>query len=371
MRNYRMFFSVLLIAALSVAGCSKKDEADKKAGAPTAVVKGATVEVVKTSDFPETLEVVGTVRAGTSAVLSARIPGIISMLKVREGDRVQKGQLLAQLEAAENLANAAVATAGIDEARQGLDEAGSRKKLADITFERYHKLFSEQAISRQEFDVKQTEKELAALGLAGAEARLKQARERSKGADAMSDYTRITAPITGIVASRVADLGASVFPPQPLMTIEDENSYTLELAVPETLSGRVKPGSPVKVSIEAMGAPFDAKISLVVPAVDPTSRTFIAKISLANKSIKSGMFGRGTIDLGTTLKGMTLPRKALSEHGAMTSVWVLDADNSARMRIIRSGKSVGGRIEILSGLSEGERVVVSGIDKVIEGAKVQ
>lgn len=371
MRDNTALILILLIASLAVGGCSKKHEADKKETVPAAVVKGTTVEIVKSSALPETLEVVGTVRARTSAVVSARIPGTVSQLNVREGDRVRKGQLLAKLEALENQANAAVATAGVDEARQGLEEAESRKKLVDSTFERFHKLYDEQAISRQEFDVKQSEKELAAQGLARAEARLKQAQERSKSAATMSDYTRIIAPIAGIVTSKPVDLGATVFPAQMLMTIEDEDSYLLELAVPESLAARVKPGSPVQVALDALGSSFETRIVEIVPAVDPASRTFTAKIYLGKKTLKSGMFGRGAINLGTSVNGITLPKKAVVEHGAMTSVWVLDKDNSARMRIIKIGKSVGERFEILSGLSEGERVVVSGVEKVSEGAKVE
>jgi RND family efflux transporter MFP subunit len=371
MRNYLLLASILLTASMAAAGCSKRHEADKKESAPALVVKGTTLETVRISAVPETLEVVGTVRARTSAVVSARIPGTVSLLKVREGDRVHKGQILAQLEAQENQANAAVATAGIEEARQGLDEAASRKKLVDSTFERYDNLFREQAISRQEFDVKQSEKELAAQGFARAEARLKQAQERSKSAAAISDYTRIIAPISGIVTSKLVDLGATVFPAQLLMTIEDEGSYLLELAVPESLAARVRPGSPVLVALDALGSSFETRIAEIVPAVDAASRTFTAKIYLGQKNLKSGMFGRGTINLGTSVNGITLPKKAVVEHGAMTSVWVLDKDNSARMRIIKTGKALDERTEILSGLSEGERVVVLGAEKVSEGAKVE
>ena len=321
--------------------------------------------------MPETLEVVGTVRAGTSAVVSARVPGTVTVLKVREGDRVRRGQLLAQLEAQENQANAAVASAGIEESRQGLDEAKSRKKLADSTFDRFQRLFNEQAISRQEFDVKQSEKEMAGQGLARAEARLKQAQEISKAASTMSDYTKIIAPISGIISSKPVDLGATVFPAQALMTIEDEGSYQLELAIPESLAARVKPGIPVQVVLDALGASFTAIIAEIVPTTDPASRTFMAKLVLGQRNLKSGMFGRGIINLGTTVKGITLPKKAIVEHGAMSSIWVLDKDSIARMRIIKIGKAVGERLEILAGLSEGEQVVVSGVENVSEGARVE
>ncbi len=371
MMNCRLLVTILLIAALSAVGCSKKNDAEKAENAPVVVVKGVTLESVKNVAMPELLDVVGSVRARTSAVVSTRIPGSISVLRVREGDRVKKGQVLAQLDAQENQANAAVATAAIDEARRGLDEALSRKKLADTTFDRYQKLYNEQAVSRQEFDVRQTEKDVAVQGAARAESRLRQAQEGSKAASAMSDYTRIIAPISGIIASKQADLGATVFPGQPLMTIEDEGTYQLELALPEGVATKVKPGTPLQVTLDAIGSTFAARIAEIVPTADSASRTFTAKIALKQSGLKSGMFGRGSINLGTTVNGITVSKKAAVERGALTYVWTLDKENIARMRIVKVGRQTGDRVEILSGLSEGDRVVVAGVEKVTEGARVE
>lgn len=364
--------ALCMMAALSTAGCSsQKHDAEKKERAPAAVVKGATVETVKSAALPETFEVVGTVRARTSAVVAARIPGTVSALMVREGDRVRKGQVLARLDAQENAAASAVASAGIDEAQRGLDEARSRRQLADTTFERYQKLFNEQAVTRQEFDIKQTERDLAAQGVARAEARLRQSQAGSRAALTIEGYTRIVAPISGIVTSKQANLGASVFPAQPMMTIEDEGSYQLELAIPESMAVSIKPGATVQVTLDALGSPFAARIAEIVPASDPLSRTFIAKISLKQKGLKSGMFGRGVLSLGTSTRGLLLPKPAVMERGALTSIWVLEKDNIARMRLIKTGKTINDKVEILSGLSDGERVVVGGAEKVSEGSKVE
>lgn len=358
--------------ALALTGCSGKEHTpDTKKAEPAATITGLTIETVKSAPVPEMQDLAGTVHARTSAVISARIAGTVGMLRVREGDRVMKGQLLAQLDAQENQANAAAASAGIDEVRRGLDEALSRKRLADTTFDRYQKLFTEQAISRQEFDVKQSERDLAAQGVARAEARLKQAQEGARATGIMADYTRITSPLSGIVTRRQADLGATVFPGQPLMTIEDEGSYQLELAIPENMAALVRTGTPVQVTLDSLGSPFAAHIAEIVPSADPASRTFTAKISLAQKGLKSGMFGRGTLSLGRTVNGMLVARGALVERGAMTSVWTVDKENIARMRLVKVGKTVGDRMEILSGLSDGERIVVSGVEKVHEGSKVE
>lgn len=372
MRSFISRMAAASALTLALAGCpGKGHEAGSRQSEPAVVVSGITVETVQSANLPETQEVVGTVRAHTSAVVSARIPGTISVLRVREGDRVRKGQLLAQLDAQENQATAAAASAGIEDARRGLDEAVSRKGLAETTFARYQKLFTEQAVSRQEFDVKQTERDLAVQGVARAESRLKQAREGARAAGTMAGYTRIVAPISGIITSRQADLGATVFPAQPLMTIEDEGSYQLELAIPESMASSVKTGAPVQVTLDSVNNSFAAKIAEIVPSADPASRTFTAKINLGQKGLKSGLFGRGVVSLGSTAKGMLVAKKAIVEHGALTSVWTVNKENIARMRLVKVGKTVGDRVEILSGLSDGERVATANVEKVSEGAKVQ
>jgi len=371
--NDRAWAAMALAALLATAtaACSGKDAAESRKTEPVQSVTGVGLESVRTVAIPEMLEVVGTVRARTSAVVSTRIPGTVSILRVREGDRVRKGQLLLQLDARENQASASLAVAGIEEAQRGRDEALARKKLADTTFERYQKLFNEQAVTRQEFDVKQTEKELAGQGVARAEARLKQAQEGSKAATTMADYTKIVAPITGIITSKQADLGATVFPAQPLMTLEDEGSYQLELAIPESMIAKVRPGAAVQVHLDALGIVFAARIAEIVPTADPASRTSTAKIALTQNGLRSGMFGRGAIALGSSTNGILVPKKSIVEHGALTSVCIVDSADIVRLRLVKTGKAIGDKVEILSGLSDGERLVVSGVEKVSEGVRVK
>jgi len=284
---------------------------------------------------------------------------------------VKKGELLARLEAAENLASAAGALAGVDEAGRALDEAVARKKLADATFERYRRMFDEQAVTRQEFDVRQTEKDLAAQGVARAEARLKQARELSRGSGAVADYTRIVAPIAGVVTAKHADLGSTVFPSQPIFTVEDEGSYLLEISLPETFVTRVKVGQKVQVTLDAIPGALTLLISEIVPAADPLSRTFTVKIPLNMPGLKSGMFGRATIPVGSATNGIAVAKSAIVERGALTAVWVVEQGGIARMRLVKTGKTMGDRVEILSGLSVGEKLVTAGAEKVSDGARVE
>ena len=360
----------LSLAALLCGGCSNSGPKEN-VRQEQPVVKGITLAEVAGTAIPETLEVVGTVRARTSAVLSSRIPGTIGLVKVREGDRVKKGQLLAQIDSTESLAGSAQAQAAVYEAQQGLDEARIRKKLAEVTFERYRKLYDEQALTRQEFDIKQTERDLAAMGVARAESRLKQFQEGSRSTAAIADYTKIIAPLSGIITAKSANLGATVFPGQPLITIEDERSYQLDLAIPEALGTKVQPGATVQVTLDSTRSSFAAKIAEVVPTADPASRTFTAKVNLTGPGLKSGAFGRAIIGIGAGATGIMAPKQAIFERGTLTAVWVVDTNKVARMRLVKSGRTLGDKVEILSGLTAGEKVVVGGMEKVSDGAKIE
>lgn len=367
-RSYSAVLSFVIVAGIGLSGCS-----DTKHGAqaPPPAVSGLTLSTVKVAELPETLDVVGTVRARTSAMVSARIPGTVSVLHVREGDRVRKGQVLGQLDSKENLAQATGAVAAIDEAKRGLEEAQARQKLADSTFARFKKLYDEQALTRQEFDTRQTERDLSHQAVARAEARLRQTQEASRAAGAMADYTKIVAPISGVIVAKQADLGSTVFPGQPLMTIDDEGSYQLELAIPESQVRAVHAGTAVLVQIDATGTNVAARVAEVVPTSDPASRTYTAKVAIPQKGVRSGMFGRGSIALGSTVKGVRVPRSAVFERGALTAVWAVGTDEIVRMRLVKTGRIAGDSVEVLSGLADGDRIVTAGMEKAVDGARLQ
>ncbi len=371
MRKLSAALGCLMLATLLAVGggCGKKGkEASAKGNAP--VVKGVTVLAVVSGNVPDLFEAVGTVKARNSALLAARIPATVTAVLVRDGERVAKGKLLATLEANESTAGAAGAAAGVEEALRGLDEAVARKKLADVTFERYQKLLQEQAVTRQEFDGRQTEREVAVQGVARAQARLSQAKEASRAAGTVAGYTRISAPLAGVVTGKALDVGMTVFPGMPLMTVEEEGRYRLEVNAPESLLGKVKTGQTVRVAIDGVAAEQTGKVAEVYPNADPLSRTFLVKVDLTGTAIRSGLYGRAMFSVGEK-KGLLVPRGALVERGALISVWVVDKENVARMRLVKTGKTLGDQQEILSGLADGERIVTSGVALVTDGAKVE
>jgi RND family efflux transporter MFP subunit len=361
-------YGAALIALLLTTslGCGKKPE--PAAAAVPVTVQGATVSVVSAEALPETLEAVGTVRARNSAVISSRIAGSVSGVYAKEGDRVARGKLLVAIEAAESGAAAAGAASGVEEALRALEEARSRKKLADATFARYQRLFTEQAVTRQEFETRQSEQEVATQGVARAEARVNQARQGAKGAGIVAGYGKVASPISGVVVAKQVEAGQTVFPGSPLLTVEGEEGFRLEAAAPEGLLGKVKPGDRVGIVLE--GAPATGTVAEVVPLVDPASRTFTVKINLSGSRLRSGAFGKALFQVGSR-QAVAVPAAAVVERGALTSVWAVSPQGIARLRLVRLGKTVGSRVEVVSGLNPGEKIVTAGAEKVTDGAKLQ
>jgi len=364
MKSYRAAILALLIA--STMGCGKKSE--HAAQSEPVVVQGATVATLAAEELPEVQEAVGTVKARDTAVISARLAGSVSGVYAKEGDRVGKGKLLVVIEAAESGAAAAGAISGVEEASRALEEAQARRKLADATFERYSRLFEERAVTRQEFETRQMEKDVAAQGVARAKARLSQARHGAEAAGTVAGYGKVSSPISGVVVAKQVEAGQTVFPGTPLLTVEGDEGFRLEVAAPEGLLGKVRAGERVGIALE--GAPVTGMISEVVPVVDPGSRTFTVKIDLPSRGLRSGSYGKAFFKMGSR-KGIAVPASAVVERGALTSVWTVSGEGIARLRLVKLGRTLDGRVEILSGLSAGEKIVIAGMERVVDGAKVQ
>ena len=370
MRKIRGVIACLAVAGIiaGTAGCGKENNNNTRAEIP--VIRGVILEKAELRAIPAGFEATGTVRARNSATLSARIPGAVSKILVKEGDRVQRGKLLMTLDAMESTAAAAGAGFAVDEAKRAMDEARARKQLADVTFDRYAKLYSEQAATRQEFDTRKAERDMAEQGLLMAQARLARAKEAARSAGAVAGYTRIVAPLSGIVSGKSVDVGATVFPGSPLVTIEEEGNFRLEVNTPESLLGLIKIGQTVPVSLDGSNKNARGTVAEIVPKVDPVSRTFTIKLDIPSKGMRSGQFGRAILPIGEK-KGITIPGSAIVERGQLTSIWVVDRRNIARMRLVKPGNVFGSRVEILAGLVDGERIVVGGMEKVVDGARIE
>ena len=333
----------ILIAVLLLAGCGSKEE-------PVSVVSTASHRTIQTSvveakhtSVPIRVEVTGQVAPLFQATLSSRIQGTIDKLLVREGVKVSKGQLLIQLDSRDLEADLARADAEVENTKVQLD--------------RMNQLYARDAVSKQEM-------ENAIRGYKVAEA-------NRKAVEAQLSYTAVRAPFDGIITEKKVEAGELASPGQPLLKMEDPQRLRLEATVAEGDLKFLSGGDKIPVTIDALGGPaLIGTVSQILPAGDPQTHTFMVKADLPKTAgLKTGMFGRFPLEKGTAL-AILVPSTAVVERGELNSVFVVGEDRIARLRWIKLGRRYEKQVEILSGINEGERVVMDG-SRGIDGTTVQ
>jgi len=378
--NFLLFFMAVLIAVSLLANCGSTQPPTRSAAEP---VTGVKLETVSLSPAPLIYEAVGTIRSVNTSVLSAQIGGAVREIKVQAGDRVRAGQLLAVIDDRVPRAQADAAQAGVQEASHGLAEveqalaaATADRQFAEATFRRYETLFKKKSVSHQEFDGVEA-KYKAALANERAltarkqemEARNRQAQAQKSSAETGLSYARILAPMNGVVTQKSVDAGTVVMPGMPLLTIEDVSRYRLEASVPDEFLPRVKLGQVVEVTTNRGQVP--GRVSEIVPASDPGSRTFMVKIGLPKEcQCQSGEYAKAAFAVGEQ-RVISVPRNGIVSRGELEGLFVADPAGQVQYRLVKTGKTFGDRIEVLSGLEAGERVAVSGISKLRDGVRVE
>lgn len=388
-----------LAAAVTLSCGGKADTAsvERAAAAPVRIEK---VEATPVEDY---YEAVGTVRSRTTSVVSAMILGAITAAPVSEGDRVRRGTTLVEIDDSYARAQLQKAEAGLRDVEYGVEEAErairaaeagqaaaeAGKKLAAATFNRYSALIERRSVSRQEFDEVEARLKIAEaeadratrmLSLAKARrdqvvARVDQAKAEVAAACIHVGYSRIGSPIDGIVTRKQAEVGQTASPGMPLLTVEDDAHYRLEVAVEETRIGKIQVDAPVQVLIDALGdAEIEGRVVQIVPAADQASRSYTVKVELpspeeSGRILRSGLFGRARFPAGS-VNVITIPRGAIVQRGQLVGVYIADESGLAHLRLIKLGKPYGDRVEVLAGLSGGERVVVEGAGAVREGGRI-
>jgi len=366
----RQKLGTLIVAAVAgLSGCSTEQQAKVPS---TETVRNISVLAVQQATVPDLLEAVGTVHAAQTSDLASQMMGNIVEVRAREGDRVQRGQVLAVIDDSQPRASVDRAAAADTAAQQQLVAAESELALAESTLKRYQNLHERKSVSPQEFDEVKARQQAALANRDMATAGQGQARAALAQTRTSLDYTRIRAPFDGVVTGKKADSGALASPGMPIFTIEDVRRYRLDVTVNESDLRYVRTGQQVLVAIEALdNEALKSRVVQIIPAADPASRTFQVKIELpADTRLRSGLFGRAQFSRGQR-PALLIPRSAVVERGQLQGVFVLDQDKVANLRYITVGKPSGSAIEVLAGLQDGERLVAKPGAVDLNGKRVE
>lgn len=375
---------MLLLSPLVVwlAGCGDVAREPEPAvtSAPAIAVSVITPAV---QQWPAIYEATGTVRARTSSIIAAKWMGYVREVKVQVGDQVRPGQLLVALDARDLDSSVAQAAAAREEVRNEIPEADSAVaaakaslNLAQSTFQRMNELYGKKSISDQEFDeasaklkAAQAAFEMARAKRSQLDGRLAQADQQVRAAQVTRSYADVQAPFAGIVTAKSVDPGNLATPGAPLLTIE-RDGYRLEASVEESKLGSIHVGQPVSVTLDGIDRTLDARVSEIVPAVDAASRSYTVKIDLpAEPGLRSGIFGRARFQLGSR-SVLAIPFAAVTERGQLQSVFV-EENGFARTRLITLGDQAKDQVEVLSGLTAGEKVISPVPQGLADGARVE
>ena len=358
-----------VLLSLMFVACSGEHQS---VNAAPETVNNISVVAAQTANIPDVVEAVGTLRAAETSQLAAQMMGNIIEIRVREGDRVRRGQVLAVIDDAQPRAALDRATAADLAAQQEISVSESDFSLAESTFKRYQTLYDRKSVSPQEFDeiksryqAAQARREMARAGQAQAKAALQQARTAFS-------YSHIVSPFDGLVTEKKADIGTLATPGMPIFTVEDLRQYRLEATVNESDLRYVRQGQQIAVSIDAIAdRKFKGKVIEIVPAADPTSRSFLVKVELpSDPALRSGLFGRAQFARGERM-ALLVPRTAIVERGQLQGIYVLDQNRIAGLRYITLGKPSAQQVEVLAGLEAGEMFIGDPGHRELSGKKIE
>jgi RND family efflux transporter MFP subunit len=369
-------------------------EADS-GGATSGVVPAAVTRVTR-RDLGSTLTISGAFKPFQDVDIHAKVAGYIRAIYVDVGSHVKSGQTLAVLEVPELAAQlsgseAAVQTAAeqIRRAQGDLSRAQSSEAAVHSAFARLKQAADSQAglVAQQEVDDSQAKDLAGAAQVQSAEAELSAARHQMEAAQAnqkeyaaLSGYMRITAPFDGVITNRYQDTGALVAAgtannttSTPVVRLAEISVLRLVLPIPESIAAQIRLGQPIKVRVQALNQDFVGKVSRFADSLNQQTRTMETEVDFQNKDGKllPGMYVQADVSHDEKKNALTVPVEAVRQHGENGNVMVVDGQNIVQEKHVKLGQSDGMRIEIISGVSEGERVIVGHPGEFRTGQKVQ
>jgi len=346
-RGGRIFFFVLFAAGVILLPLWLSGRFTRKVPSTTPSqlsenVEGRIVDV-RLIDLPQVETAIGTIRAVYETNIASRILARVVEVNFTAGKAVKAGDVLIRMDDADMQARLQQANAAMASAEAALANAAREEA-------RMAGMLENDSASRQEYDDANT-------ALKTSTAELTRAREMVNEIQVMLGWTKIAAPIEGIVVDKKIDVGDMAIPGQVLLTLYDPTRMQLIASVRESLAHRLQVGYEVEVRIDALDQPCRGKVSEIVPEIQTASRSFQVKVTgPCPAGVYSGMFGRIVIPLGRE-KVLVIPRQAVRAVGQLELVYVHEEGRSTQ-RAIRTGRALGDDVEVLSGLTTGEQVVI-------------
>lgn len=295
------------------------------------------------------LEAVGSLAAVRGVDVAAEVAGVVKEIRFKSGDAVEQGDVLVQLDDAAEQAELPGLRARVRQAEQNLARA---------------KQLSEQGLTAKE-------------ALDTAQSEYDQARSTLRAREVTVNKKAIRAPFPGKLGIRQVNVGEYVQPSATIVTLQSLRPLYVNFTLPQQQLGRVQPGQPLAVVTDAFAELFSGRVTAVSPKIDPSSRNFSVQGEVANENekLRPGMFVEISVETGSEMERVTVPRTAVSYSLYGDSVYLVTDPKEgdlpvAEERFVRTGEERNGRVAILEGVQAGDAVVTAGQLKLRDGARL-
>jgi len=314
--------------------------------------------------------------------LAFQVPGVLVSLPIREGERVSKGRVIAQLRQDEFQARLQTAQGTLDQARAQLGAAQSSLTNAKTESERFGRLVDTNAVSRSDYDSALTAYRAAQENYNAQDAAIRGLEGRVTEAKLQLGDSTLRAPFDGVVAQRLTDVGQNVVPNNPVVRFQNINDIDIVVDVPE---GFIASDLRLSASRQAVaelsvapGRQFPVHVKEIAQIADPKTQIFAVRFAMKAPPGITALPGM-TANVTMTTRGngrpgnlLVVPIAAVSKQDTGEQVvWTLGSDQTVHRRIVKLGAPTGDAIEIVNGLQQGDRIVVAGATSLREGMKVR
>ncbi len=390
------FGLVFLLACAGIYVISHSDRAAKSSSALT----NASVQSYRAErrDMMRTISLSGQTVPLAQVDLSTKYAGNITAVYVDLGDTVEPGQILLEqdpvdtsLQLSQNRAAWAQAAAETKSAQSqfysDLQKAQVEYATAKMNYNRYVILKDEGAVSQKDLDTMYQALIVAKAALdnlqlqnvgdtpaliAGKQAAQAKAKYTVDSLSKQLEDLTIRAPRHGVISYRNAEAGAMAAANTKVLTITDTSGIYIDCPVAEADVAAIQPGMTVSVSVESLANTYDGTITYVSPAMDPTNKTYIVRITLSNPDtlLRGGMFAQSSLEVLQRRNTLFVPKDALVEQNGVSQLYVINPDSTIAIRTVKTGLRNDNYVEILEGLSDGEQIATTNLARLRDGVSV-
>jgi RND family efflux transporter MFP subunit len=391
-----MRWSFAFVFFILLSGCSGPYSSGPVAAKESERPLAVRVQPAALESIPELITATGELLAEEAATISAKVPGRVEKLLVDLGSSVKQGQVLAELERDEYEVRVKQAEALVEQTRARLGISGqasddvtpentamvraaaASRKEATLIFANTSKLFKEGVVSRVDYEKGQVGVQAAEARYQGAIEEVAQLRAQLSERRAQVALTKqhledctIRAPFAGAITRRNASLGEYLAVNAAVVMLVRQHPLRLRLEVPERQAARVRGGQRIDVRLEGTGGVRSGRVVRLSPAIEAQNRSLMIEGEIPNEDaiLRPGSFAEATITVDPNARGFAVPAGAIVSFAGIERVFVVDG-GTLDERVVRTGRRIGERVEVLSGLKPGDQVVREATDRMAKGQRV-